>query len=83
MKGKSSNNIDGEFRNVSNIGYLIPTSQLSKNFNFDINKYEKFKNKIIYLKIDKEPEGLKYFIKNGEKSETKEDVTNQIIKLKQ
>ena len=26
MKGKSSNNIDGEFRNVSNIGYLIPTS---------------------------------------------------------
>ena len=39
-----------------------------KNFNFDINKFEKFKNKIIYLKIDKEPEGLKYFIKNGEKS---------------
>ena len=51
-----------------------------KNFNFDINKFEKFKNKIIYLKIDKEPEGLKYFIKNGEKSETKEDARVNAIK---
>ncbi len=51
-----------------------------KNFNFDINKFEKFKNKIIYLKIDKEPEGLKYFIKNGEKIETKEDARVNAIK---
>ena len=51
-----------------------------KNFNFDINKFEKFKNKIIYLKIDKEPGGLKYFIKNGEKKETKEDARVNAIK---
>ena len=43
-------------------------------------KIEKFKNKIIYLKIDKEPEGLKYFIKNGEKIETKEDARVNAIK---
>ena len=51
-----------------------------KEFNFDINKFSKFKDKIIYLKIDKEPGDLKYFIENGEKKETKEDARINAIK---
>ena len=51
-----------------------------KEFNFDINKFSKFKDKIIYLKIDKEPGDLKYFIENGEKKETKEDTRVNAIK---
>ena len=51
-----------------------------KEFNFDINKFSKFKDKIIYLKIDKEPGDLKYFIENGEKKETKEDARVNAIK---
>ncbi len=51
-----------------------------KKFNFDINKFNKFKDKIIYLKIDKEPEDLKYLIENGEKKETKEDARVNAIK---
>ena len=51
-----------------------------KEFNFDINKFSKFKNKIIYLKIDKEPGDLKYFVENGEKKETKEDARVNAIK---
>ena len=31
-----------------------------KKFNFDISKFEKFKHKIIYLKIDHEPKNLIY-----------------------
>ena len=51
-----------------------------KQFNFDINKFSKFKNKIIYLKIDKEPEDLKYLVENGEKKETKENARINAIK---
>ena len=51
-----------------------------KEFNFDINKFSKFKNKIIYLKIDKEPGDLRYFVENGEKKETKEDARVNAIK---
>tara|TARA_B100000029_G_scaffold221918_1_gene219688 strand:+ start:56 stop:952 length:897 start_codon:yes stop_codon:yes gene_type:complete len=51
-----------------------------KQFNFDINKFSKFKNKIIYLKIDKEPEDLVYFIENREKKETKENARINAIK---
>ena len=29
-----------------------------KKLNFDINNYPKFKNKIIYVVIDKEPDGI-------------------------
>lgn len=36
-----------------------------KKFNFDISKFEKFKNKIIYLKIDHEPKNLIYKITNN------------------
>ncbi len=32
-----------------------------KKLNFDINNYKKFKDKIIYLVIENEPEGIKSF----------------------
>ena len=51
-----------------------------KQFNFDISKFSKFKNKIIYLKIDKEPDDLVYFIENGEKKETKQNARINAIK---
>ncbi len=51
-----------------------------KIFNFDIDKFPKFKNKIIYLKIDKEPEDLKYYLENGIKKETKENARFNAIK---
>jgi len=38
-----------------------------KEFNFDISKFEKFKNKIIYLKLDHEPKNLVYKSLNNEK----------------
>ena len=36
-----------------------------KKFNFDISKFEKFKHKIIYLKIDHEPNNLIYNLSNN------------------
>ena len=51
-----------------------------KKFNFDIRKYEKFKDKIVYLKIDKEPSNLMYYNDNGEKKETKENARVNAIK---
>lgn len=44
-----------------------------KKFNFDISKFTKFKHKIIYLKIDKEPDNLIYAKKNDS---IKEDTNN-------
>ena len=40
-----------------------------KKFNFDISKFEKFKHKIIYLKIDHEPKNLIYKTSNNEYSQ--------------
>ena len=37
-----------------------------KKFNFDISKFEKFKHKIIYLKIDHEPKNLIYETSNND-----------------
>ena len=37
---------------------LYSHSEKKKKLNFDINNYPKFKNKIVYLIIDKEPENL-------------------------
>ena len=34
-----------------------------KDFNFDISRFDKFKSKIIYLKIEKEPKDLIYNVK--------------------
>ena len=39
-----------------------------KKLNFDINKFKKFKDKIIYITIDKEPENIKQLIE-GESEE--------------
>ena len=40
-----------------------------KKFNFDISKFEKFKHKIIYLKIDHEPKNLIYNSSNNRKTQ--------------
>ena len=45
-----------------------------KKFNFDISKFEKFKHKIIYLKMDNEPKNLIY--SNYKKNSKIEDINN-------
>ena len=40
-----------------------------KEFNFDFSRFEKFKDKIIYLKIEEEPKDLTYNLKDGKKTE--------------
>ena len=43
-----------------------------KKLNFDINKFKKFKDKIIYITIDEEPENIKQLIEGeSEKKEVK------------
>ena len=39
-----------------------------KKLNFDINKFKKFKDKIIYIMVDKEPENIKQLIEGESKS---------------
>lgn len=52
-----------------------------KKFNFDISKFEKFKHKIIYLKIDHEPKNLIYKSTNNENTkENSKDVRINAIK---
>jgi len=52
-----------------------------KKFNFDISKFEKFKHKIIYLKIDHEPKNLIYkSTNNGNTKENTKDVRINAIK---
>jgi len=51
-----------------------------KDFNFDFSKFEKFKNKIIYLKIEEEPKDLKYEIKDGKKIEESISIRANAIK---
>ena len=45
-----------------------------KKQNFDINKYEQFKDKIIYILLDKEPENLLPILTNG-----KDNLSNKRI----
>ena len=52
----------------------------NKKFNFDISKFRKFKDKIIYLKIDIEPNNLIYEMKGGNKFEEEKNVRNNAIK---
>lgn len=54
-----------------------------KKFNFDISKFEKFKHKIIYLKIDHEPKNLIYKSSNNEdaKENTKDVRINAIKRI--
>ena len=52
-----------------------------KKYNFDITKFEKFKHKIIYLKLDQNPKNLIYeFSKNGTKIENTKDIRLNSIK---
>ena len=52
-----------------------------KKFNFDISKFEKFKHKIIYLKIEHEPKNLIYKSSNNENTkENTKDVRINAIK---
>ena len=51
-----------------------------KKFNFDINNFSKFKHKIIYLKIDNEPDDLQYIYKNAKKIEPVESAKPNAIK---
>ena len=51
-----------------------------KDFNFDFSKFEKFKNKIIYLKIEEEPKDLTYEIKDGKKIEEGTSIRANAIK---
>ena len=52
-----------------------------KKFNFDISKFEKFKHKIIYLKIDHEPKNLIYKSSNNQNTkENTKDVRINAIK---
>jgi len=51
-----------------------------KDFNFDFSRFEKFKNKIIYLKIEDEPKDLSHNIKNGKKIEEGGNIRSNAIK---
>ena len=52
-----------------------------KKFNFDISKFERFKHKIVYLKIDHEPKNLIYKSSNNENNkENTKDVRINAIK---
>ena len=51
-----------------------------KSLNFDINKYKKFKDKIIYLKILEKPENLHEILKSDSKEATKrKQILNALI----
>ena len=54
-----------------------------KKFNFDISKFEKFKHKIIYLKMDHEPKNLIYKTSNNEhlQEDTRYIRTNAIKRI--
>ena len=51
-----------------------------KGFNFDFSRFEKFKDKIIYLKIEEEPKDLIYNVKNGKKIEEGTNIRLNAIK---
>ena len=52
-----------------------------KNKHFDINQYSKFKNKIVYIYLDKEPDGLLHTdIKNNEDSKNEKLLHNTYVR---
>ncbi len=51
-----------------------------KKFNFDISNFSKFKDKIIYLQIDREPKNLIHKIIDGKKIEEGENIRINAIK---
>ena len=51
-----------------------------KNFNFDIEKFKKFENKIIYLKLDQKPKNLIEISEHDNQDETKrKQIENALI----
>ena len=52
-----------------------------KKLNFDINNFKKFKDKIIYLVIEKEPNGIRNLDKNNEESSIKR--YNSLLRIEQ
>ena len=51
-----------------------------KDFNFDFSRFEKFKDKIIYFKIEEEPKDLTYSVKDGKKIEEGANIRLNAIK---
>jgi beta-1,4-mannosyl-glycoprotein beta-1,4-N-acetylglucosaminyltransferase len=51
-----------------------------KDFNFDFSRFEKFKDKIIYFKIEEEPKDLTYCVKDGKKIEEGANIRLNAIK---
>ena len=51
-----------------------------KKLNFDINKYSKFKDKIIYLVVDDLPQGLKSIDLNNDKEERNKKILDNSLK---
>ena len=55
-------------------------SGTKKKFNFDISKFKKFEKKIIYIKIQDEPENIIYKNENGKKYEEEKHIRGNSIK---
>ena len=51
-----------------------------KKLNFDYNRFKEFKNKIIYIVVDTEPDNLVYETKKNKKSENEKEIRNNAIK---
>ena len=51
-----------------------------KKLNFDYNRFKEFKNKIIYIVVDTEPDNLIYETKKNQKSENEKEIRNNAIK---
>ena len=51
-----------------------------KKLNFNINNFSEFKDKIIYVVSDEEPDDLIYKIKDGKKMESPENYRHNAIK---
>ena len=60
---------------------LFSHSGQKKKLNFDINNFKKFKDKIIYLVIEKEPNGIRNLDKNNQESSTKR--YNSLLRIEQ
>ena len=60
---------------------LFSHSGQKKKLNFDINNFKKFKDKIIYLVIEKEPNGISNLDKNNQESSTKR--YNSLLRIEQ
>ncbi len=60
---------------------LFSHSGQKKKLNFDINNFKKFKDKIIYLVVEKEPNGIKNLDKNNQESTIKR--YNSLLRIEQ